>query len=414
MKHLLFGSAGLVIAIMAVNAGNYGLNLLLAKVLDPALFGDASLMVTVLLITGVLAATLQLTTSVAIVKDPDGRDGSLDAMRLLANRYGFGAALLLGTASPVATALLQIESPWALVTMAAGLPIHMQLAVERGRLQGDLRLGRLAATFIAEGVARTAATLLVVSISPNVTTLAIALNLGFVGGYLLCRPNRGSLSWLDLRRPLDRPPVGSLGATVVAVTLLTNLDVLAAKAVFDPATAGSFAALALGGRIVFFASWTMQQALLPLVIAEESPLSRELRVRLFLAGNATACAVLVAVGWLWADVWVGVAFGGSYPEVVALFGPYAFGTGLIAVAGAIAVIASSAGDDRPGRLLLAGAAAFTLVQLASGETLEAFVHARTGALVAVATGVVIAGRLSTRSPQSGSQKCRSELTGAIS
>ena len=189
-------SLGLVLAIMTVNAGNYGVNVLLANKLEPSLFGDASLMVTVLLLTGVLAATLQLSTSVAILSSPSGQDKRLRAMRLLTNRLGLIGGVSLAVISPLATSILRVESPWALVVMAAGVPLHLQLAVERGRLQGRLQLGRLALTFVVEGVVRVVATLVVLALSPDITTLAITLNLGFLGGYLVCCPRLGA--WLSL------------------------------------------------------------------------------------------------------------------------------------------------------------------------------------------------------------------------
>lgn len=414
MKQLALGSAGLVVAIMVVNASNYGLNMLLANTLEPSVFGDASLMVTVLLVSGVLAATLQLATSVAVLKAPEQRDRQVSAMRLLANRLGLFGGLLLAVSSPLFSKLLQVDSSWALVVMAAGFPIHLQLAVERGRVQGDLRLGRLALTFVAEGVARVVASLLALAISPDVTTLAIALNLGFVSGYWICRPRVGRWSWLDLASPKGHPPIGSVGVAVVAVTLITNLDIVAAKAVFDPTTAGSFAALALGGRVVFFASWTLQQALLPLVIADHPTLTAVVRRRLFLAGNALICAALVAVGWIWAELWVGIAFGDSYPEVAPLFGPYALGTGLISIVAALAVIRSATGDQLPGRLMLVGSIGASIVLLCNGSTLDAFVDARLITLVMITAVVLGARQISNRLPQRFTQACRSDLEGAFS
>lgn len=385
-------SLGLVLAIMAVNAGNYGLNVLLANRLEPSLFGDASLMVTVLLLTGVLAATLQLSTSVAILRSPGEGGRHLAAMRLLTNRLGLAGALALGAISPFATAILQIESPWALFVMAVGIPLHLQLAVERGRLQGRLQLGRLAATFVAEGVARVAATLVVLAVSPDVTTLAIALNVGFLGGYLVGRPRSGLRSWLNLSSPGPMSRMGSIGTAVVAITLITNLDVIAAKGVFTPAVAGSFAALALGGRVVFFASWTLQQALLPIVLAEHATIGPALRRRLFLLGNAGVCALLVAIGWAWAPYWVGLAYGEDYTEIVPLVGLYALGTGAISAAAAYALVKSSDGNDRPARTLLVGAGVITAVSLLFGESISLFVTARVACLVVLTFVVVVSDR----------------------
>ena len=416
MKSPAWASVGLVGAIMVVNAGNYGLNVLLANKLAPSVFGDASLMVTVLLISGVLAATLQLATSVATLKHPDRRDTQLRSMRLVANRWGWFAGLLLAVASPVATRLLTIEGPWALLVMAAGLPIHLQLAVERGRLQGDLRLGRLALTFVFEGVARVAATLLALAISPDVTTLAIALNAGFLGGYWLCRPGLGRWSWLDLSDPVSPPPIASLGVAVVAVTMITNLDLIAAKGVFDPRTAGVFAALALGGRVVFFGSWTLQQALLPLVIAEHPTLSKKLRKQIFFLGNAVVCTVLVGAGWIWADRWVELAFGGIYQDVATRFGPYALGTGLISMAAALAIIRSTEGDDRAGRSMLSGAVGVTVALFAAGHSLDTFVDVRLASLIVLVAVLGLGelkGQVSIPVPQRMSAPCRSDNEGVL-
>lgn len=414
MRRLAAGSVGLVVAMMLVNAGNYGLNIFLANALDASRFGDASLLVTVLLTTGVLAATLQLATSVATLQAPEYRESQLRSMRLFANRVGWTGGLLLGLTAPLTSSLMQMESSWALLVMAAGFPIHLQLAVERGRLQGDLRLGRLATTFIAEGAARIAATIIVVELAPSVAALAVALNVGFVGGYLVCRPHLGWWSWCDLASPGERPPLGSVGIVFVAVTLLTNVDVVVAKALFEPAVAGGFAALALGGRVVFFASWTLQQALLPIVIADNETFDRRTRQRLFIGANVLVCAVLVLVAWLGASRWISIAFGETYVELASLLGPYALGAGLISTAAAVAVIRSTERNDRAGRLMFFGAFAVTGTLFLSGDTLAAFVHSRLVALVFVAGVVALSGDVSTRLSKSAISSCRSALQGAFS
>lgn len=384
-RSLVAGGAGLVLAIMVVNGVNYGLNVLLANAVSASLFGDISLMVTILLITGILASTLQLATSVAVLDRPHEGRNTVASMRLLANRLGVLGGLALAVTSPLAAELLQVENTWALFVMAIGFPAHLQLAVERGRLQGEMKLGRMAVTFIAEGATRFAATLIALALFPNLLTLTIALNVGFIGAYLLCRPRVGTWAWCDLSNPAGHPPVRSVGIAVVAATLLMNLDLVVAKSVFDPAAAGSFAALALGGRIVFFASWTLQQALLPLVTATHAggtaTLSAAARRNLFLVVNSIVCAILVAGAWLWADLWVSLAFGGRFSGIVPLFGPYAFGTALISILSAFVLIRSTDGDDRPGVLLIAGSAILVAILIRDSASLSDFVAARQIVLV---------------------------------
>ena len=198
--------------------------------------------------------------------------------------------------------------------------------------------------------------------------------------------------------------------------MITNLDLIAAKGVFDPRTAGVFAALALGGRVVFFGSWTLQQALLPLVIAEHPTLSKKLRKQIFFLGNAVVCTVLVGAGWIWADRWVELAFGGIYQDVATRFGPYALGTGLISMAAALAIIRSTEGDDRAGRSMLSGAVGVTVALFAAGHSLDTFVDVRLASLIVLVAVLGLGelkGQVSIPVPQRMSAPCRSDNEGVL-
>ena len=399
LKKIGGGSITLVAAMMVVNAVNFGINIWLASVLSPTTFGDISLMVTLLLVIGVVACVLQLTTSVAVLNPARNSTSDVTAMRLLTNRIGLGGALMIGLGAPQFTELLNIESPWALLVMAFGLPVHLQLAVERGRLHGEMAFSKLTATLLAEGLARAAATAAVVVLFKGLLGLTIALNVGFLASYLVCRPQLGRWSWCDLSSPSGHPPLRSVGAGLIAITALTNLDLIIAKAAFDPVTAGGFAALTLAGRIVFFGSWTIQQAVLPFVTAEDGPLTPVLRRRIFAAGNLVFVAILVAGAWLTADLWVAITYDTQFVDLAYLVGPYALGTGLIAVVAGTAMLSSVGGDDRPATLLLVGVAILGVVLAASSVSLASFVIARTavvGLLVLTTWGVVVVGNRATQ------------------
>ena len=120
LKKISGGSVTLVAAMMVVNAVNFGINIWLASVLAPGTFGDISLMVTLLLVAGVLASVLQLTTCVAVL-DPT-RDSAKDlrSMRLLTNRIAMAGVLALAVSAPQLTESLRLGSAWALLAMALG------------------------------------------------------------------------------------------------------------------------------------------------------------------------------------------------------------------------------------------------------------------------------------------------------
>lgn len=399
LKKLGGGSATLVAAMMVVNAVNFGINIWLASVLAPETFGDISLMVTLLLVAGVLASVLQLTTSVAVL-DP-ARDSAKDlrTMRLLTNRIGNGGAVVLAVCSFQLAEWLRLESPWALLVMAFGLPVHLQVAVERGRLHGEMAFGKLTATLLAEGAGRAIATVVAVLFVKDLLGLTMALNVGFVASYVVCSPRLGRWSWCDLSSPTGHPPLRSVGVGLIAVTALTNLDLIVAKIAFDPVTAGGFAALTLAGRIVFFGSWTIQQAVLPFVTAEDGPLTAVLRRRIFTTGNVVVCSVLVAGAWLTADLWVEITYGNAFADLAFLVGPYALGTACIAVVAGTAMLSSVGGDSRPAMVLLAGVIVLGVVLSGSVNSLESFVGARTvvvGLLVLTTWGVATVGNGATQ------------------
>ena len=399
LKKLGGGSATLVAAMMVVNAVNFGINIWLASVLAPETFGDISLMVTLLLVAGVLASVLQLTTSVAVL-DP-ARDSAKDlrTMRLLTNRIGNGGAVVLAVCSFQLAEWLRLENPWALLVMAFGLPVHLQVAVERGRLHGEMAFGKLTATLLAEGAGRAIATVVAVLFVKDLLGLTMALNVGFVASYVVCSPRLGRWSWCDLSSPTGHPPLRSVGVGLIAVTALTNLDLIVAKVAFDPVTAGGFAALTLAGRIVFFGSWTIQQAVLPFVTAEDGPLTAVLRRRIFTTGNVVVCSVLVAGAWLTADLWVEITYGNAFADLAFLVGPYALGTACIAVVAGTAMLSSVGGDSRPAMVLLAGVIVLGVVLSGSVNSLESFVGARTvvvGLLVLTTWGVATVGNGATQ------------------
>ena len=399
LKKLGGGSATLVAAMMVVNAVNFGINIWLASVLSPGAFGDISLMVTLLLVAGVLASVLQLTTSVAVL-DP-ARDSAKDlrTMRLLTNRIGNGGAVVLAVCSFQLAEWLRLENPWALLVMAFGLPVHLQVAVERGRLHGEMAFGKLTATLLAEGAGRAIATVVAVLFVKDLLGLTMALNVGFVASYVVCSPRLGRWSWCDLSSPTGHPPLRSVGVGLIAVTALTNLDLIVAKVAFDPVTAGGFAALTLAGRIVFFGSWTIQQAVLPFVTAEDGPLTAALRRRIFTIGNVVVCSVLVAGAWLTADLWVEITYGDAFADLAFLVGPYALGTACIAVVAGTAMLSSVGGDSRPAMVLLAGVVVLGVALSSSVNSLESFVGARTvvvGLLVLTTWGVATVGNGATQ------------------
>ena len=150
---------------------------------------------------------------------------------------------------------------------------------------------------------------------------------------------------------------------------------------------------------MFLGSWTIHQAVLPFVTAEDGPLTAALRRRIFTIGNVVVCSVLVAGAWLTADLWVEITYGDAFAELAFLVGPYALGTACIAVVAGTAMLSSVAGNARPAMVLLAGVVVLGVALSSSVNSLESFVGARTvvvGLLVLTTWGVATVGNGATQ------------------
>jgi len=384
---------------LAVSAGNYGLNIALSQLLTPAEFGDAALMVTLVLLSTVVTSTLQLATSAAIVRNPHRSVALVNSMRVLSGRWSLPAAIGLAAVSFPLGSWLQLDDPRTLMIMAAGLPVHVRLAVERGRLHGLLDFRRLSGTFGAELVVRVAATLGAIALGFGVIGVTAGLNLGFVAGLAVAgvqRATRGATGdGLEIREAMT-----SLGRLVIAVTLVTNVDVLLSKALLEPSEAGRFAAVSLIGRGVFFASWSMQQAALPLLAANSE--DRQRTIRIFVGANALLSTALVAGVWLLDAPIMRLAFGSEYVTAAGAVGPYAAGTAVLTILVSLAFVESLQGERVVTGVLLKGGLALMGLALLSPASTMVLSQQRGGIILLLAVAVWFSWnrvRLSSSSPR---------------
>jgi len=386
MKHrtdgLVSGAAVLAGAILVASAGNYAVNVILGRWLGPAAFGDVALMLTLLMLSTVITASVQLVTAKTVAEAAD--DGErLAAVAHLRRRAGRLALVVGGVAllvSPVVAEVLNVAQPLAVAVMAVGLPLHVRLAVDRGVLQGDLRLPLVAASFLGEVVVRVGCSVALVAIGGGVLGATVGLNAGFLGGLLVTTAativgSAGALTETQAERL--RATSRQLSVLLVATTIINNGDVIAAKFFLDPATAGRYAAIALVGRAVFFLSWSVQQAVVPVaaraVRRGEDSSAFETGSVLFTAVIAFGLAGGV---WLADDLVVGAAFGTDYLALAHLLGPYAAATACWAVANVMISIDVSKGR-RAGVVLAMGAAVVqTGSVIAAGSTAAGIVGAQ--------------------------------------
>jgi len=351
-------SMTLASAMLVASGANYLLNLFLARWMSPDEFGDANLMVTLMLATSAVAVALQLLTARRISTSDDDMATAVRTANLR-RAWAIGAAIgLASTATaPMLRSVTSSASAVPFVILGIGIPMYLAQAVERGVLQGRLRFSRLAVTFLVEATTRLAATLGAVALGFGVTGATAGLSLSFAASWLVARPTgRLSPSLSSFQAPPDASGAARRAATATSVLLLAQIiinngDVVLAKVLFDAEEAGIYAVVALIGRGVFFLSWSIVMAAFPMAARDGGRAVVRQAVLTVAAVSATATAGVAVLMPYATDV----IFGAEYTSASGEFGRYAIATSLFAVANVIATLELAAGRGKVAAVVLAGA-----------------------------------------------------------
>ncbi|WP_124293702.1 oligosaccharide flippase family protein [Microbacterium sp. ABRD28] len=352
---LLGGASVLSLTMVAVSAVNYGLNVVLVRLLDPAQFGDVALAITVVLTASVVAATLQMVASRSVAADPASAPAVRRVLLRAASVAGAAALVLLGGGAWILADLLRTSSPWIFVIIAAGLPVYFLQAVHRGLLQGQLRFTRVAASYAAEAGVRLliAVTLVMLGFGP------IGAALGIFASFLASaavawtrRPESGSIKTAAAALGTA---VASASMMLLAQALVNNADVVVAKALFAPAAAGAYAAAAVLCRSLYFLAWTVIQVSVPLLASAATAAARR---RIILVAGGVICALgvlgVIAAATV-GDEAVRIVFGPAYGAATVLLVPSVLCATVLSASTFIAAVDLAAGRSGTAAVLLGGA-----------------------------------------------------------
>jgi O-antigen/teichoic acid export membrane protein len=409
LKPFLAGGALLFASATLVNAGNYLFNLILGRWLGPAAFADISLIVTLFLVTSFLTAGLQIPAArFAAVYAADGDLGRAAGLRRWGTRAAAGVGLLLllllaGGAGMWAQ-FFGAASPWPFVIFGLCVPFYLVQGVHRGVLQGLTRFRPLALTYQVEMWSRLLLSFALVGLGFAVNGAVLAIGLSFVAAWLLARQLAGAAlppaaheasSIVQPGAQTQAPGFGAAErralllfagpvlAAQLGQILINNSDILIVRHFFPAVEAGHYAALALIGRIVFFATWSVVTAMLP--IAAQRYRRGEPHRPLLYASLAAVLAVALPIVAL--TIWhpveiVNLLFGPEYTAVAPLLWLYAVATLLFALGNVIINYRLSLGD-------VAG----TYLAIAAGAAQVAFLwtfHASLAQVVWVQVGLMAA------------------------
>lgn len=342
---LASASALLMLSMTVVNAGNYIYNLIMGRWLGPSLFADLSLIVTLLLVVTFLTAPIQMTAArYSAIHTADGDMKTLASLRRFIWFAALGVGLVLMVFFAIFSSVLMnffhTQSSLAFVIFGAALPFSMLQAVERGMLQGRTNFKILAVSYQVEMWSRLLVSILLVALGLSVNGAVIGISLSFVFTWLVAR---SAVTGLESGEKISKEVRLELLAFAAPVLvsqlgqiLINNSDVILVKRFFEADEAGRYAALALIGRIVFFATWSVVTTMFPIVAQKQKmgePHAHLLWVSLGIVAGVSLPIVLLT---LFVPQWVvSILFGEKYLGVASLLWLYALATSLYALANVV-------------------------------------------------------------------------------
>lgn len=311
---------------------NFAYNVQVAQRLGPADFGHVAVAVTLLLMASALTLTFQIVCAKFVARNqaPGAKAAVFHSLRRRAWMVGFGIAVLLsGLSYPIAR-FLKLPTAWMLVLLALGIAFYVPLGVKRGTFQGVCAFPRLAGNFMLEAAAKFVLALVLVTWFGIMGAVA-AMTLSVICAYWLPRPTEVFRHHSETHSGAStREGLQALLFFVGQVVLL-NADLIVVKHLFPADQAGIYAAVALVGRVLFYASWSVIGAMFP-VSAEAA--RREPQRSLLIVPTVLVSALFlgfIGLVWLFPTSIMKTIFGPGFQQAEPLLVLYATSTAAYAL-----------------------------------------------------------------------------------
>jgi glycosyltransferase involved in cell wall biosynthesis/O-antigen/teichoic acid export membrane protein len=337
----LQGKTLLLAGILATNVLNFAFNAYTGRLLPVVDYGFLALINTfwTILLVGSGAMLQVVGYQVARGRDQAGGWDEYAGSRRITRRLATILAALWLLASPFVASYFRSTDVLGIAVFAPMLWLGFMASVDRGFIQGRLRLGVFALLFLAESAVKLAlATMFVITGRVHLAYLALPLSVAFAFATSRLALRRLTTGRVAKARPAVFP-WRFLGANLVAgfaAMAFLSIDLLLAKHYLSPNDAGHYALLSLVGKMIyFFGSMVSMFMLTRIGDAERQGQS----TRLIFWRTYGLTAGLLALGYLalgpFGGLLVPVLFGANSQPIVGYLGQYALGIALFTLANVI-------------------------------------------------------------------------------
>ena len=328
-----------MLSVLAVNGGNYLYNLILGRVLGPAQFADAAVLITFLLVLSFVAMTFQLVTAkFSVVFENDTFKNFISKIYKNATIVGLGLGALIIVFANQLQALFNTSSSSMFTIFGIGVPLYFLMSVNRGVFQGKKEFKSLSITYQAEMLSRLIITLALIFLFDIQSSVVIAVGILISFGFGLVPFKFKNLNFkktIAIEASQAKQVKSFFVITAfyeLTQIIINNSDILLVKHYFDAYDAGLYASLALIGRIVYFVAWMFVMLLLPTVVQLKKEGQATAPILFKYVGYIAAIATAIVIGCaLFPETAITILFGDSYLTMAPLLWKYALATGLFAI-----------------------------------------------------------------------------------
>lgn len=328
------GSVIMLVGSTLVSLANFGYNVAVARMLGPSDFSHAAAAVTLLMLVSAVTLAFQLTCAKFVARNETLATKAYVYHLLRRRAWMVGIALGGGCAllSSFIASYLRMPSPLVLL-MSLGIAFYIPLGARRGAMQGTCQFSKLSVNFVLEALVKLLAAIALVKVGYGVEGAVIAIVASVVIAYMFPWVGGGLEHTGEAGIPASIREGMQAIVFFVGQVIINNIDIIMVKHFFRPSEAGMYAAVALVGRVLYFASWSVVSAMFPISAAAKQEQNNSVLIvpLLFVAGISAAFMVFLG---LFPDLVLRMLFGPGFhgQGVDSLLTLYAAATGAYALA----------------------------------------------------------------------------------
>jgi O-antigen/teichoic acid export membrane protein len=324
-------SAIVFVGSMVANVGSYVYHLLMGRLLGPAVYGEFSSLLSILYIFTVplLVGQTVLIKFISGFK-AHGEEGQAKSLFVGVTKNAFIVSLIglpvAWVAAPSVTAFLHLPSTTLFMMVYVLFVVSLLTITTTSMLQGYQK-------FLWFSVLTSGAVIVKVAISMPLVKFGIVGVLGaaIVAALIMYGLYFVPLGFVLRKKALPtkltvREAFGFAAPTLlslIGITSIYSTDIILVRHFFLPQEAGLYAALAILGKIIFYASSSVALVLFP-VLSERSAKGTETKTLVFSSITAVAAiSIAITVGYfLFPNFIVKMLFGNSFVGAGALLGMF--------------------------------------------------------------------------------------------